>query len=204
MIKRIISVSIVAVFLVALTLAAFADTPRATERPKPVGMWYEPRSCLQVVDTYIKQCQHALYLLAMRHLNDEQYDLAIARFTQILTFEKFGLVYANRAVAYASKHDYKHAREDAVAALDMTPSSAESWYNLARIDFILKRYEDALDSANVAITLKDDSADFFDLRAHIYAARKRQKLAESDTKRAGELREVEEKKILSERASAPQ
>ena len=196
MLRRVSAIVMLVLIAALLATAAFA-APR--KRPS-TAHFLEPWSCMQPYKVYEAGCMYELYQIGLRHLNDKQYDKAIIRFSQILSMQEFGLVYSNRGSAHVFKGDYAKARPDMARALDLDPKRAENWFNLARVDYELKRYRDALDSANVACDLNPDNADFHDMRALIHTAMRHPKRAEADTKRAGEIRDAYEKKVLSERA----
>ncbi|MBP9757576.1 MAG: tetratricopeptide repeat protein [Candidatus Pacebacteria bacterium] len=200
MTKRIAAITalVFIVLMFAFAGAAFA----ARKQRQSTTNYIEPWSCMQLYKVYEDSCMTELYEIAHRYLNDKKYDQAIVRFSQILTMKEFTLVYANRGTTYALKGDYKRARPDMVRALDLDPKRAESWFNLARVDYELKRYDDAVDSANVAIDLKPGVADFHDLRAMIHKAMNQTALAEADTRRAWDIREADEAKIIRDRANA--
>lgn len=191
---------VVLILIFSMLLGAVFSVAHSAPRKRPSTAHYlEPWPCMQPYKAYEAGCMYELYQLGLWYLNEKKYDQAIMRFSQILSMKEFGLVYANRGAAYAFKNDYAHARPDMARALDLDPKRAENWFNLARVDYELKRYRDALDSANVAVDLDPSKADFLDMRAMIHKAMRHEKLAATDTARALEIRESEEKKIISER-----
>lgn len=192
-------VSAIVVLIVIAMLFATAVFSAPRKRPS-TAHFLEPWPCMQPYKEYERWCMAELYEVGLSHLSRKDYDKAIMRFSQILSLQEFALVYSNRGTTYALKGDYRSARPDLARALDMDPRRPENWYNLARADLELERYDEALDSANVAVDLAPDKADFLDLRAAIHRAMHHPQRAEADTAKALEIRDAEEKKILSDRA----
>jgi tetratricopeptide (TPR) repeat protein len=153
----------------------------------------EPRVCMETWSGAEQECARFIYRYASDHLDAGHFDEAIMRFSQVLSIKPYLFAYNGRAAAYAKKGDYFRARRDYVRALGISQAFPESWYNLAWVDYKEKHFKEALDNVSMAIKLRADAPDYFDLRALIYKAMGEHRRAALDTASSWLLRMKDEK-----------
>jgi tetratricopeptide (TPR) repeat protein len=154
----------------------------------------EPRVCMETWSGAEHECARFIYRYASDHLDAGHFDEAIMRFTQVLSIKPYLFAYNGRAAAYAKKGDYFRARRDYVRALGISQSFPESWYNLAWVDYKEKNFKEALDNVSMAIKLRADAPDYYDLRALIYKAMGDHRRAALDTASSWLLRTKDDSK----------
>ena len=152
--------------------------------------------------------------IAYRNL--AQYDKAVQDFDKAISLEpQNALNYLNRGTAHYYAKNYDKARADFNSTIrkssgnsDLNPEvqkilknwgvnldySAQGYYGLGLVDYEQKNYQSSLENFNKAIK-KVESSMFYESRAKCYKALGDNAKAQSDLKKAAELKKSEQSKI---------
>jgi tetratricopeptide (TPR) repeat protein len=192
MTNRITSVlSAIGIFLVSIGGSHASSYDPFSKIPHPLPGWNEPTECMHTSSSWHDACLVATNTRGLLAIDAGTYDLAIVRFTQLLQMQKSGVGFHNRAVAHFKKGDFARARLDFKAGLKLDARMAPSWALLTWIEMNAGQYKSALECANEALMLRPGQAEYLEMRAEIYTALGKPKLAEEDAKHAQAIRILE-------------
>ena len=124
----------------------------------------------------------------LKHHNQEEYDLAIAKYNQaILLHPKYADAYNNRGNVYDRQGKYDLALADYNQAIQLEPKYAKVYYNRGIIYSNQGKYDLALAEYNKAIQLKPKYANAYNNRGNIYDNQGKYDLALADYNQAIQL-----------------
>ena len=124
----------------------------------------------------------------LKHHNQEEYDLAIAKYNQaILLHPKYADAYNNRGNIYDHQGKYDLALADYSQAIQLEPKYAKVYYNRGIIYSNQGKYDLALADYNKAIQLKPKYANAYNNRGNIYDNQGKYDLALADYNQAIQL-----------------
>ena len=124
----------------------------------------------------------------LKHHNQEEYDLAIAKYNQaILLHPKYADAYNNRGNIYDRQGKYDLALADYNQAIQLEPKYAKVYYNRGIIYSNQGKYDLALADYNKAIQLKPKYANAYNNRGNIYDNQGKYDLALADYNQAIQL-----------------
>ena len=124
----------------------------------------------------------------LKHHNQEEYDLAIAKYNQaILLHPKYADAYNNRGNIYDHQGKYDLTLADYSQAIQLEPKYAKVYYNRGIIYSNQGKYDLALADYNKAIQLKPKYANAYNNRGNIYDNQGKYDLALADYNQAIQL-----------------
>lgn len=137
---------------------------------------------------FLERIKQAYYDRGLSHLNNEQYDEAIAQFKGAINIAPiFKEAYCGLGRTYLSKDDYDYAIVNYTKAIKLNPNSAHSYHGRADAYYAKDDYAHAITDYTKVIELNPNSAQAYHRRAYAYYAKDDYNHAITDYTKAIEL-----------------
>jgi Flp pilus assembly protein TadD len=131
----------------------------------------EPSACLHTSHSSMNSCLQAVYDHAIAMARAGHLEYAITRMTILVKAAPTrAALYNDRGVFYARMGEYDAARRDIMQSFRLDPFDAETWANMARVEYFAGKLDLALNIVSHAAKLAPFSLAIQLQREHVQAA----------------------------------